>query len=90
MDETQAPIDLNGPQIIAIMDQLAVMEASWHAGHSLAQTVYTCHYLLHQKRYIRPSIHGTLSVYAVKHASSQGTQRIGAWAKCGGGGGVLH
>ena len=48
--ETEAPTDLSGPQVIAVMDQLAVMEASWHAGHSLAQTVYTCHYLLHQER----------------------------------------
>ena len=49
--EKEAPTDLSGPQIIAVMDQMAVMEASWHAGHSLAQTVYTCHYLLHQERY---------------------------------------
>ena len=35
---------------LAVMDRLAALEATWHADHSLAQTVFTCLYLLHPQR----------------------------------------
>ncbi|XP_061350749.1 uncharacterized protein LOC133295882 isoform X2 [Gastrolobium bilobum] len=35
---------------IDIMDHLLACEATWHKGHSLAQTVYSCIYLLHLER----------------------------------------
>ena len=46
----EPPTDLTGPQLLAIMNHLAVMEATWHAGNSLAQTVFTCQYLLNPTR----------------------------------------
>ena len=48
--EGEIPSLLNEAQILAVMDQLLVMEATWHRGSVLAQTVYTCQYLLHQPR----------------------------------------
>ena len=50
LEEADLPTSLSGPQILAIMDQLTVMEATWHAGNPLAQTVYTSHYILRQER----------------------------------------
>lgn len=49
--DLDAPQDLDDSQILAIMDMLNLMEATWHKGGAIAQTVYTCHYLLHQDRY---------------------------------------
>lgn len=34
------------PQILAVMDRLAALEAAWHAGHFLPQSGYTCLYML--------------------------------------------
>ncbi len=42
----QAPIDLSAPQLLGLMDQLMVMEAAWHCGAMLPQTVYTSLYML--------------------------------------------
>ncbi|WVZ10325.1 hypothetical protein V8G54_014855 [Vigna mungo] len=36
--------------VIDIMDHLLACEATWHKGHSLAQTVYSCLYLLRPER----------------------------------------
>ena len=48
--EATVPTELTDSQIIATMDNLCLMEATWHQGSALAQTIYTCHYLLHQER----------------------------------------
>ncbi|KAG6549103.1 hypothetical protein Mapa_009329 [Marchantia paleacea] len=41
-----APIVLTISQIIDVMDHLLACEATWHKGHSLAQTVFSCLYML--------------------------------------------
>lgn len=46
--------------VIDIMDHLLACEATWHSGHSLAQTVFSCIYLL---RPDRTSSHGILHSY---------------------------
>ncbi|KAK4265252.1 hypothetical protein QN277_026329 [Acacia crassicarpa] len=46
--------------IIDIMDHLLACEATWHKGHSLAQTVYSCLYLLQPDR---TSSHALLHSY---------------------------
>ncbi|XP_074281144.1 uncharacterized protein LOC141606055 isoform X2 [Silene latifolia] len=46
--------------IIDIMDHLLACEATWHKGHSLAQTVFSCIYLL---RLERTSSHSLLHSY---------------------------
>lgn len=46
--------------IIDIMDHLLACEATWHKGHSLAQTVYSCLYLLRPER---TSSHALLHSY---------------------------
>ncbi|XP_020237204.1 N-alpha-acetyltransferase 35, NatC auxiliary subunit [Cajanus cajan] len=46
--------------VIDIMDHLLACEATWHKGHSLAQTVYSCLYLL---RLERTSSHALLHSY---------------------------
>ncbi|KAI4335670.1 hypothetical protein L6164_014298 [Bauhinia variegata] len=45
---------------IDIMDHLLACEATWHRGHSLAQTVYSCLYLLRPER---TSSHALLHSY---------------------------
>ncbi|KAE9602311.1 hypothetical protein Lal_00050151 [Lupinus albus] len=45
---------------IDIMDHLLACEATWHKGHSLAQTVYSCLYLLQPER---TSSHALLHSY---------------------------
>lgn len=46
--------------VVDIMDHLLACEATWHKGHSLAQTVYSCLYLL---RLDRTSSHALLHAY---------------------------
>ncbi|KAH7427804.1 hypothetical protein KP509_10G060700 [Ceratopteris richardii] len=46
----KAPINLTIAQLIDVMDHLLACEASWHKGHSLSQTVFSCLYLLDVER----------------------------------------
>lgn len=48
--EEAAPQWPSSAAALAVMDRLAALEATWHADHSLAQTVFTCLYLLHPQR----------------------------------------
>eukprot|EP00850_Spirogloea_muscicola_P010052 SM000058S18482 [mRNA] locus=s58:84607:90615:+ [translate_table: standard] len=45
-----APVDLTTEQLIDVIDQILACEAMWHAGSSMAQTIYTCLYLLRLDR----------------------------------------
>jgi len=64
-----APESLSGTQLLATMDELLCCEATWYSGHTLAQTVCTCYYIL---RLERVSCHPLLHTYclAVKVLSS--------------------
>ena len=50
VEQGLAPLELSHQQHIAILDQLAAMQASWHVGNSLAQTVFVCLYMLKPNR----------------------------------------
>ncbi len=50
VEQRLAPLELSHQQLIAILDQLAAMQASWHVGNSLAQTVFVCLYMLKPDR----------------------------------------
>jgi len=50
VEQGLAPLELSHQQHIAILDQLAAMQASWHVGNSLAQTVFVCLYMLKPDR----------------------------------------
>ncbi|GAB2210599.1 hypothetical protein Droror1_Dr00015867 [Drosera rotundifolia] len=53
--------------VIDVMDHLLSCEATWHKGHSLAQTLFSCFYLL---RLDRTSLHPLLHSYCrVVHAT---------------------
>ena len=52
VEQGLAPLSLTPPQLIATMDQLTTMQASWHAGNTLAQTVFVCLYMLKPCRYL--------------------------------------
>jgi hypothetical protein len=41
-----APLDLLPRQLLAVMDRLLVLEATWHTGSMLPQTVFTSLYML--------------------------------------------
>ncbi len=45
-EEGHAPLDLTLQQCIDVMDHLLQLEATWHAGSSLAQTIYSSLYML--------------------------------------------
>ena len=49
MEET-APLVLSPAAQLAVADRLLALEATWHGGHTLAQTVFTCLYLLNPDR----------------------------------------
>ncbi|CAM6083048.1 unnamed protein product [Calypogeia fissa] len=46
IEKGAAPVVLKIPQIIDVMDHLLSCEATWHKGHCLAQTVFSCLYML--------------------------------------------
>lgn len=48
-----APTQLSAAQRLAIMDKVLEQEATWHGGGSLAQTVFTCLYMLKPERCVR-------------------------------------
>ncbi|KAH9304167.1 hypothetical protein KI387_008571, partial [Taxus chinensis] len=50
IESNAAPISLSVLEIIDVMDHLLACEATWHKGHSLAQTVFSCLYLLDVER----------------------------------------
>lgn len=50
IEEGLAPEELSPEQTLAVMNRLFEMEATWHHGGSLAQTVYSCIYMLRPER----------------------------------------
>ncbi|KAB2620813.1 N-alpha-acetyltransferase 35NatC auxiliary subunit-like [Pyrus ussuriensis x Pyrus communis] len=66
IDDGAAPVPISFDKTvdvqrtIDIMDHLLACEATWHKGHSLAQTVFSCIYLL---RLDRTSSHALLNSY---------------------------
>ena len=64
IEQGLAPLDLSGSQLIATLDRLAAMQASWHSGNSIAQTVFTCLYMLKPDR-CRNCAHGHGSVRSI-------------------------
>jgi N-alpha-acetyltransferase 35, NatC auxiliary subunit len=55
IEQGAAPLHLDAAQTIAVVDRLLRLEALWHAGYPLAQTIFTSLYML------RPARHGTIS-----------------------------
>ena len=51
IDRGLAPLNLSTSQLVACLDHLAAMQASWHSGNSIAQTVFVCLYMLKPDRY---------------------------------------
>lgn len=45
-----APDVLSSEEVLAVADKLFALQASWHVGNSLPQTVFTCLYLLKPDR----------------------------------------
>ena len=54
--EETAPLALSLAAQLAVSDRLLALEATWHGGHTLAQTVFTCLYLLHPDRYVAMNV----------------------------------
>ncbi|PNW82946.1 hypothetical protein CHLRE_06g300650v5 [Chlamydomonas reinhardtii] len=50
LDLTAPLADLGAAGLLAVLDQLLAMEASWHTGSSAMQTVYGCLYMLRMER----------------------------------------
>jgi hypothetical protein len=68
----RAPLQLSGRDLCDVVDQLMACEATWHNGHSLAQTIFTCLYMHHPARTASHSVLGAIcsglraSVYATQ------------------------
>jgi hypothetical protein len=45
-----APVVLPPPQLLAVMDQLLCLEATWHTGSMMPQTVFASLYMLQPDR----------------------------------------
>ena len=45
-----APVQLSPPLLLAVLDKLLCLEATWHTGSMLPQTVFTSLYMLHPDR----------------------------------------
>lgn len=56
-DPNVAPWDLPVSTLLAVLDQLLAMEASWHCGASAIQTVYACLYMLKIDGYVLRNSH---------------------------------
>ncbi len=50
LEAGMAPTDLSPKQRLAVMERLLEMEATWQTGGSLAQTVFSCLYMLKPDR----------------------------------------
>ena len=57
VQQGHAPEELSSNEALAVMDKLLALQASWHAGNSLPQTVFTCLYLLRPDRYKKQGSH---------------------------------
>ena len=85
-------------QMLAVMDRLMALEAAWHAGHFLPQSVYTCLYMLLPDRC--PSacsasdilvlcglllpMAGVTGACRIASGQSQGCQTPNSWVQGGG------
>lgn len=52
-DPAAAPLELPAPLLLAVLDRLAALEASWQCGGSAMQTVYSCLYMMNIDRWGR-------------------------------------
>ncbi len=50
-----APVSLPPRLLLAVMDRLLVLEATWHAGSMLPQTIFTSLYMLQPDRFVTMS-----------------------------------
>ena len=50
VEQGLAPLHLSGPELVATMDHLLALQAGWHVGNSMAQTVFVCLYMLRPDR----------------------------------------
>ncbi len=48
----QVPTKLDDTTLVSVLDKQMIMEMTWQQGHSLAQTVFTCIYMLRPDRCI--------------------------------------
>ena len=50
VESGQAPTRLDDSALLSVLDKHMIMEMTWQQGHSLAQTVFTCIYMLQPNR----------------------------------------
>lgn len=50
-DPAAAPLELPAPLLLAVLDRLAALEASWQCGGSAMQTVFSCLYMMNIDRW---------------------------------------
>ncbi|GFR41695.1 hypothetical protein Agub_g2442 [Astrephomene gubernaculifera] len=83
-DPTAAPWDLPTPTLLAVLDQLLAMEASWHCGGSAMQTVYACLYMLKLNRVQEYNTPAARALYAYCRTLQHDCAAIRDVVLCGG------
>ena len=58
IDSGKVPAQLDDTTLLSILDKQMILEMTWQQGHSLAQTVFTCIYMLRPDRHV--SLHVSL------------------------------
>ncbi|KAG9292267.1 hypothetical protein G9A89_009079 [Geosiphon pyriformis] len=61
---------LNPKQVLGIIDRLFICEMTWHSGHSLSQTLFTCMYLHHILE-LKADLFSDSPIIGVDHDSSE-------------------
>jgi hypothetical protein len=56
LQERPLPLDLTPPQLLSWMDRLLTLEATWHVGGAMAQTVYSSLHMMQIPRRVRSAV----------------------------------
>jgi N-alpha-acetyltransferase 35, NatC auxiliary subunit len=57
IEQGKAPTDISAAQLLAVLDKLLALEANWQSGDSMAQTIYSCLYMLTPERQVQQRQH---------------------------------
>ena len=59
VESGNVPTQLDASTLLSVLDKQMIMDMTWQQGHSLAQTVFTCAYMLRPDRHASPSPHAS-------------------------------
>lgn len=57
VESGNVPTQLDASTLLSVLDKQMILDMTWQQGHSLAQTVFTCAYMLRPDRQASSSLH---------------------------------